>query len=267
MGRSAPQFSPGSLLRLRSQIAVRTRWARLRDVWQNAPDVARASRVRLSQALGSDGPSSLTLASGHRVAIRRGTSDTAVFRQVFVERHYELPFGRSLHGNGPALIVDTGANVGFSTLFFSQRFPFARIIAIEPDPGNFAALEQNVAGIATVTTMRAALWWRREPLASHDPGIGEWGYQVRPGTDSAIPVVTLEELTAAEQRVDLLKLDIEGAELELFSHASGWIDRVDAIAVELHERIRPGVTDVFEAATKDFARRIERGEITFVSRA
>ena len=66
--------------------------------------------------------------------------------------------------------------------------------------------------------------------------------------------------------VDLLKLDVEGAEIELFSDCSGWIDSVDAIVTELHDWFRPGCTRAFYAAVTDFPLERRNGENVFVSR-
>jgi Methyltransferase FkbM domain len=67
-------------------------------------------------------------------------------------------------------------------------------------------------------------------------------------------------------RIDLLKVDIEGSEMEVFSHADAWIGSVDAISVELHDRFKPGCSSAFFKAVEDFPVRLERGEDVFTAR-
>lgn len=81
-------------------------------------------------------------------------------------------------------------------------------------------------------------------------------------------VVSLPDLLTRYgiDRIDLLKIDIEGAEREIFSDSAPWIARVGAIATELHDHLTPGATRAFEAATADFQVRGRRGENHFVAR-
>jgi hypothetical protein len=68
------------------------------------------------------------------------------------------------------------------------------------------------------------------------------------------------------QNIDLLKVDIEGAEVEVFSTASTWIDRTEAICIELHDRFRAGCAGAFLSAVGDFPDRIGSGEYLLVAR-
>lgn len=112
-----------------------------------------------------------------------------------------------------------------------------------------------------------------------DPGLDAWGFQVRqPDGDSheAQDLLTKEQVDAltvddlfreyAIDRIDLLKLDIEGSEAEVFASSSGWIDRVDAICLELHDRFRPGSTRAFFTAVCDLAIEVWQGENVLVVR-
>src|SRR4051812_12644684 len=75
----------------------------------------------------------------HSVRARHGTSDLMVFDQIFVERQYSCLD----HLHDPKLIIDCGANVGYSSAYFLSRFPKCALIAVEPDPGNFSMLAIN----------------------------------------------------------------------------------------------------------------------------
>jgi FkbM family methyltransferase len=204
--------------------------------------------------------------------MRWGSSDLNVFRQVFLDRDYELPPGLIDETiEPPALIVDAGANIGLSALFFAKTFPGVDILAIEPDAANFALLVQNVADCPKITPVRAALWWRHESLEVRDRGTGFWGLHVAPTASqaSAIPVVTMDDVIndhAPDGCVSLLKLDIEGAESEVLQNADGWISSVRGIVAELHETMKPGVASIFESATRDFPLAVTRGELSWAFR-
>ena len=74
----------------------------------------------------------------------------------------------------------------------------------------------------------------------------------------------LEQLNI--EHVDLLKIDVEAAEREIFEDAARWIDRVSVICVELHDRFRPGCSKTFEIATAAFPVRWRRGELHCIAR-
>ena len=74
----------------------------------------------------------------------------------------------------PPVIIDAGANVGLSAVFYANRFPNARIIAIEPEPSNYEMLKRNVVPYSNVTPVQAALWKENGPLRLFDTGGREY---------------------------------------------------------------------------------------------
>jgi FkbM family methyltransferase len=168
---------------------------------------------------------------------RTGTSDLDVFFQIFGEREH-----RCLDAIKDAkLIIDLGANVGYASAYFLSRYPESRVVAVEPSLENFHVLTQNLAPYGDrVHAINAAVWWRDEVLRPRDQVfVGrEWGFSVEPGTNAGPPIraVTMPELLAIYpgQRVSILKIDIEGAELDLFSHDTQWLDQIDNLTIELH---------------------------------
>lgn len=110
------------------------------------------------------------------VHLRVGGSDTAAFRQVFIERQYEHP---AVH---PDLmtIVDCGANIGLASLWFLHHCPYCRVLAIEPEPRNAAMLRRNVAPYGDrVRVIEAAVWTERTGVRLHAPGRGrEWEHRI-----------------------------------------------------------------------------------------
>ena len=198
------------------------------------------------------------------VLIRRGTSDLDCLKKVFLYEDYFLPFKIT-----PKVIVDAGANIGMATLYFATQYPEARIIAIEPEPSNFKMLQMNCSGLANVTLLEMALWPLAQPVDIQNPQEEKWAFSVAAETSggriSTINVPELLEKTA-DGRIDLLKLDIEGAEWELFSrNPESWLSKVETIAIELHDRYRAGCSKAFYSAIlKHEFRQEVKGENIFI---
>jgi FkbM family methyltransferase len=176
------------------------------------------------------------------VFARPNTSDYLVFGQIFVEREYKCLDGVK----SPQLIIDCGANVGYSSAYFLSKFPSCFVIAVEPDPNNFAILRRNLEPYGDrCKAIQAAVWPVPERLQLQDPFLDagkEWGRRVEKavtngssqGLVEAVDLPTLIKLGGCG-RVSILKVDIEGAEKELFSLGyAEWIDKVDNIVIELH---------------------------------
>jgi FkbM family methyltransferase len=206
----------------------------------------------------------------HEFVVRIPSTDVLVFRQIFDRGEYEFEVRRP-----PRVIVDAGANVGLSTIFFANKYPDARIIAVEPEARNFAMLANNVAPYANVTPVEAAVWSENTDIDLFDPGIGSWGFLTRRRTDvvagrwcQKVRGFTIDRLLDdfGLAHVDVLKLDIEGAEREVLNDSTAWIGRVDAIIAELHDRFQSGCRAAFLSATKAFAEHWHRGESEFVAR-
>ena len=152
-------------------------------------------------------------------------SDQRVFTDVFVNRCYDLDrhvqSQRALAATGDMLIIDCGANNGCSAVWFSERYPEAHIVAIEPEPGNFALLSQNVASCPNIEPICAAIWDCETELDIVGSG-SAWAYQTRPATDESgsrrTPTVTLDNVLARypNARRVILKIDVEGAEGTIF---------------------------------------------------
>jgi len=168
------------------------------------------------------------------VRARPRSSDLGVFYQIFVFDEYRCLSGLA----SPGLILDLGANVGYSTAYFLSQFKGCSVIAVEPDPSNFEALRSNVSPYGgRVTIMQAAVWPRTEQISLEHPGAGEeWGVRVKPSSEGTVTTVTIPDLLriSGQKRISLLKIDIEGAEIDLFKSDTEWLESVDNIVIELH---------------------------------
>ncbi|AWI87073.1 FkbM family methyltransferase [Methylobacterium sp. DM1] len=168
------------------------------------------------------------------VAFRPQTSDMDVFSQIFVEREYQaIDSVKSAE-----LILDCGANVGYSSAYFLSRFPQAMVIAVEPEIGNFRQLRINTKNYGTrIRSINAGIWSKEARLSILPTKIGdEWGFQVREDPEGAIPAIDIQTLlnSSGHPRISILKVDVEGSEIEIFSNNYAWIDVTDVIVIELH---------------------------------
>jgi FkbM family methyltransferase len=153
--------------------------------------------------------------------------------------------GRTSADGLQPLIVDCGANIGTASMYFAQGYPEARIVAVEPAPDNFELLCKNTAG-DPVRPVRAAIASRPGSLTLRDPGAGAWAYtttdEVAPGAViGEVEAVTIDQIVRAEPGTTpfILKVDVEGAESELFSTNTEAISRFPVVIVELHDWMFP----------------------------
>jgi len=154
----------------------------------------------------------------------------------------------------PPRILDCGANVGLASLFFRRLFPDARITAFEADPSVFGMLDANLKanGADRVTARHAALWTSTGSLTFRCEGSDSGMIASLPGavdgTSTTVPSLRLRDLLA-EGPVDLLKLDIEGAEDAVLADCESELHRVKALVMDLHE---------FDPAARQAPRVLER---------
>lgn len=206
--------------------------------------------------------------AAHPFVVRLPSSDVDVFKQVFVDTEYRFDSDED-----PRVIIDAGANIGLTSVYYGSRYPECRILAIEPERSNFELMSRNVAPFPNVTPIHAALASEPGHVVIDDPDQGAWSFRTRsttgdePGTQR-VEAVTIDHLMSQHgiDRIDLLKMDIEGAEMDVMRHASSWIDRVGAMVIELHERFMPGCTRVFYNATPGFDHEWHAGEHIWISR-
>jgi FkbM family methyltransferase len=206
------------------------------------------------------------------VALRPETTDLPTFAQIFVAEQYQLSTDIPVR-----LIVDGGANVGYASIWFANQFREAQIVAIEPEDENVALFRENTASYPQVRLIQAAIWNKpgQLSLVTHDNNntwLGHWAIRVEEAADvgkSDVKAITIDEILQGTGRkfIDILKLDIEGAEKEVFSdNYANWLSRTNILILELHDRFKPGCSDaVYSAIPRgDFTEHCREGNIFFV---
>lgn len=188
------------------------------------------------------------------VILRDNNSDLQIFKQVFFEKQYDL-YDKELPD--AKTILDAGANVGMASIYFALRFPTASIVSLEPEKSNFKQLEINTHAYSGIIVMNKALWCKDESLIISNPNELSAGFVVESAVNSGfqtfagISVPSLMEERGWDS-IDILKMDVEGAEKEIFSAAHlDWLYKVKVLIVETHDRFKPGTTKaLFNAIAK-----------------
>jgi len=198
--------------------------------------------IELSRAKRAEGDLCARFRDGRRFSMHGGHSDIHTFRRVFLTDEYRL-------GRGPwDTVLDLGGNIGCVAMRVAPRA--RRVIVYEPDPLNLELLTRNVSGLANVKVVTEAVAGERGRRKLHVAGSGRFGtrstlfHEVQAqrlnaaDTEVEVSVTTLDAVFAdhAIERCDVLKIDVEGAEYEIFAAASqDTFARIDRIVGEYHD--------------------------------
>ncbi len=193
-----------------------------------------------------------------KVLVRRTSSDVPVFSQVFYYKEYQAVVDVIREPKKIQYIIDGGANVGFTTLYFSKIFSQAKIISIEPEEGNYRMMLENfrLNPHPGIVPLCAALWYKNEKLAIDRSfrDHRDWAVAVKAGGTEVDGLTILEVCKKYNfPRVDILKLDIEGAERFLFDtedHVRQFLSITRYLAMEIHDEY--GIKDRILGLLKKF---------------
>jgi FkbM family methyltransferase len=200
---------------------------RLRDR-HGAAEAKELKRIR--ETLGP----TVTTILGWPFHINEGRDFVGLYQAYFRDQVYRF----SACPDRP-LIIDCGAHIGVSVACWKTLYPHARVVAFEADPINFDLLQRNCGHLKDVELVRAAVW-DREGLVLFAAKGGEMGHladfaHADSGVVKRVPAVRLGKFL--DGHVDLLKMDIEGAEIDVLKDCAGQLDDVDRIFLEYHSFI------------------------------
>jgi FkbM family methyltransferase len=183
--------------------------------------------ITLDLCIKGDSPTTLTL--------RPFAGDLFVLYEVLAFKAYHIATSL-LPTDNVRVIVDCGANIGITSLFFAARYPGATILSVEPHPENFSLLKTNVAQVPRILPIHACVTGTPQSAVRFTDNRAAWGNRIATGTDGIpVPAITIEELCRQNglEKIDLLKLDIEGAEQQVLENGT-FLGRTEHIIVELH---------------------------------
>jgi FkbM family methyltransferase len=191
-----------------------------------------------------------------RVWLREGTSDYAVLEQIFHTEEFNIStapqfawivaaYDRMLAAGETPLIIDCGANIGLSALYFASRLPKAKIVGIEPARDNVELARKNTGHNPLIEIIEAAVHDQPSALEIVNPEGEKFAYQVREAhgrTMRSVEAVTVDAVMRRHgaRRNLIVKVDIEGGERELFRSNTGWLDHTHLLIVETHDWLFPG---------------------------
>ena len=216
---------------------------------------AFARRVRwLSRYMDGVVPAALYLAKRRSDRAVRAEGRFSPFRFVFrgsdlsavreVLRDDEYAFLRPVLNDVSApIVIDAGAHIGLFSLWILSEKPASRILSIEADPQTYAVLCENIALSAVSDSswraLNRAAWGDSQPVRFTDEGQAI-SHRVSDTGTISVKGVTLDELVdriAPDGEIDLLKVDIEGAEEALLCANPHTLTQVRNLVVELHPRL------------------------------
>lgn len=197
-----------------------------------------------------------TVFNKFRVIVRPNDIDLDVLKSTFIEKYHRCPFLLP----EDAVIVDLGSNVGYTLLDFRLEYPKCRLVGVEMDQENFKILEENVKALDRCNAVNAAIWKTDGTIqyAGKDAQSFAAGEQ-HSGNAMVAQAITIDKLLNDFNisTVDYLKMDIEGAEEEIFlaSDFQNWLSKVRYISIEVHDtskhsntELRQKIKTVLEAA-------------------
>jgi hypothetical protein len=175
-----------------------------------------------------------------KIYLRKDTKDLETFEEIFLTNLYNthLPIK-------PKTIIDAGANVGLASLFFHLKYPEASIVALEIEKENSKSIINNTRDISNFELIQKGLFNKKSFFKIEDPYNASNSFQIREVTsneDYDIESITLDEIINQKnwESIDLLKIDIEGAEKQLFeSNYEKWLPKTKVIMIETHDRMIP----------------------------
>jgi len=192
--------------------------------------------------------------------IRSKTSDIPIFQQIFLDQEYNIQLDFD-----PKIIIDAGANIGLASLFFTNKYPNAKIISIEPEMSNFHLLEENTRNFDNIIILSHAISnISDQELYIVDKGYGNSGFMteslaqpINKESEDLIKTISIDEIMNrySYDYIDIVKIDIEGYEKELFQSNTDWLKYTKCLIIELHDWMKQGCsTSFFKAISKhDFS--------------
>ena len=204
--------------------------------------------------------------------------DKGVIKQIFVNQDYNIlhwtqgrrlfEYHRQISQHTKSLIIDAGANIGASSVYFSMHFDNSIIFAIEPEDSNFKLLSINTKNHNCIN-FKGAISGIDEDLSLVDPNRSDWGFmtlkteqassKILKNIRAISPNTILKNTDIANSKPLIFKIDVEGAEEMLFSNDISWLGKFPLVIIELHDWMLP-----FSGSSRNFIKAIANFEFDFL---
>ena len=205
----------------------------------------------------------------HTIYMRNDTSDIIAFDQVLFKQEYEI-VKYKIHYQ-PETIIDCGANIGLTSIYFATLYPNAKIIAVEPEIGNFNLLLKNTHSYPNIICLNYGIWNKNTNLEVINSDLGNWAFTVNEvyyEDSNTIKAITIDRIMEDYnlKKIDLLKLDIEGTEKEIFeNNYDQWLSRTKFIVAELHDNLKEDCSKTFFKALANYSYKLyNNGELSII---
>ena len=193
---------------------------------------------------------------GRQLTVRKGTPD---LKTAMSSLGGEFdPLAGYLSPKCDGVIVDAGGYIGTAAIRFSEMFPQATIVTLEPDESNLRILKLNTENYPSIRVVNCALVGiERDWVTIYDSNVGEWGFTTVDASVGGLAFNSIGRSTARTiaqlnlSPISLLKMDIEGAEKEIFEANDLILQKIPVILVELHDRLLPGCSDAFRSFSRN----------------
>jgi FkbM family methyltransferase len=163
-----------------------------------------------------------------------------LMQAILLEDEYGGPVTRLFEKQSPSVIIDAGANVGMFSVYALSKWDSAKVFAVEPAPDTFALLEQNQKKNPSLSwrVLQYAFWKNDGVISFENKGMSMAAHVSDDAKGMQVPSIRLDHFMdkylQKDERVSLLKMDIEGAEEAVLTAAQGTLNRVDAMVIEVH---------------------------------
>jgi FkbM family methyltransferase len=189
----------------------------------------------------------------HPITLRNNTTDIPTFEEVIVNQNCSIKYDFE-----PEVIIDCGAHIGLASVFFINKFPKSKIISIEPEQSNFEMLLKNTKDYGNIHCLNCGVWNKSANLLIKDNEFGNWAFSVEEVdfcNENTIPAITINDIMKRYNfdKIDILKINIEGSEKELFeSNFEEWLSKTKIVIIDLHDSIRNGASRSFFKALSNY---------------
>lgn len=194
--------------------------------------------------------------------VRRNSIDITLLETIIRDECYDpnMWFNRNLREeyifNDVKCIIDVGANIGITTCYFAHLFPDAMVYSFEAESGNYELLCKNTIDYKNVKIHKKAIWNHssgvyidnRDKIYGHSGKANPAKYEV--GENVIIGEEKIESITLSQilkeldvENIDILKMDIQGAEIEAFDDWEIWLPKVRLLFIETHDLFRRGCSN------------------------